>query len=85
MRSFRQHMESSKEKLAQVANLALKDKKKAEMERDRSKNSAAANRYRGDEKAAKSDDDRAAKASERAKRRERLGKTVTRRMLTKDD
>jgi len=77
--------EISKEKLADYATKAIQDRDAARLSRDKYKSSAAANRFRGDDDAAKADDRRASDAENRIARRDRGGKNYTRKMLTKED
>lgn len=77
--------EVSSEKLADYANKAINDKDKAKRDAQRAKDSAAANRFRGDNKAAERDDARGANATDRVRRRNRGGSLATRKMLTKKE
>lgn len=86
MRSFKAHIdEVSKEKLAQYANKAIRDREKAKYDKDRAQNSRAANLVRGNTDGAKKDVKAIDKADARLKRRERGAKLYTRNMLTRDD
>jgi len=77
--------EISKEKLADYATKAIQDRDAARLSRDKYKSSAAANRFRGNDDAAKADDKRASDAENRVARRDRGGRNYTRKMLTKED
>lgn len=77
--------EISKEKLADYATKAIQDRNAARLTRDKYKSSADANRFRGNDDAAKADDKRASDAQARIDRRDRGGKLYTRKMLTKEN
>lgn len=76
---------STKEKLADYATKAIQDRTAARLTRDKYKSSADANRFRGNDDAAKADDKRASDAQDRVDRRDRGGKLYTRKLLTKEN
>jgi len=85
MHSFKQYMESSKEKLANYANKAIKDKENAKYQKDRAQNSRAANIVRGNPEGAKKDVEAINKADDRLRRRERGAHLYTRKMMKKEE
>jgi len=77
--------EISREKMADYANKAIKDKEDAKYQKDRATNSKVANRLRKNPEGEKKDDEKIKAAADKIRRRERGAKTWTRKMLTKEE
>ena len=78
-------MESSKEKLANYANAAIRDTENTNYHKDRAQNSRAANIVRGNPEGAKKDVEAINKADDRLRRRERGAHLYTRKMMKKEE